>query len=467
MKKIKFIFVYFVALTLNGEAFAAQEKKETIAQLASKSCCETGFADIVEKLLPAVVSISTVQLNKKNQDFDLSFLDDNAKGSYNSQDSQTSSIGSGFVISKDGYVVTNNHVVEDAKEVSIILEDGSKYKARLVGVDAKTDLALLKVDSKKEFAFVKFGDSTKSRIGDIIIVAGNPYNLGVSVSSGIISSNKRTINQIEDFIQTDAAINKGSSGGPMFNLKGEVIGVSSSLFSPSGGSVGIGFAAPSAIAKPIIDQLKDRGEVVRGWIGVSVQDLSEEIVQSLGLKTNKGAFVIEVTKNSPAEIAGILQADIITKFGDIEIIDMKTLPKIIAQSPVDKTFAVNVVRQGKNKILQIKIARMPDESKKEAAKNIKITDVEKEEIDEYVLGIGLAENKDKENAVTIADLKIDSAAKEAGLALKDIIISANQTKIKSIKDLKLVILASKKTNKKLLLLIKRGTKNVVISLSLK
>lgn len=453
----------------------AQDKKEIPTSIV-KPCCETGYADVVDKLLPAVVNISALQ-PKKTQDFDLSFLDDMPQ-SQSIQDlkeslqkipssPEISSVGSGFIISKDGFIVTNNHVIEGMKEVLVNLEDGSKHKARLIGADTKTDLALLKIDAKKEFSFVKFGDSAKSRIGDIIIVVGNPYSLGGSVSTGIVSSNKRTINQIEGFIQTDAAINKGSSGGPMFNLKGEVIGVSSSLFSPSGGSVGIGFGAPSAIVKPIIDQLKDHGEVIRGWIGVSVQDVTEEVAQSISMPNNKGAFVIEVTKNSPAEIAGIQQTDIITKFGDLEIIDMKTLPKIVSQSPVDKVFSVTILRQGKSKILQIKIARAPEDGKKDITKIAKLPDDNKEEIDEYLLGMGLAEIEKENSGILIVDIKIDSAAKQAGLAPRDIIISANQAKINSIKDLKSIVKATKKSSKKLFLLVKRNNKNIIITMPLK
>ena len=232
------------------------------------------------------------------------------------QKKKISSIGSGFIISKDGLIVTNNHVIEESSEIIVNLNDGSKYKAKIIGVDKKTDLALLKISADKDLKFVKFGDSTKARIGDWIIVIGNPYGLGGSVSVGIVSARSRDINngQVDDFIQTDAAINKGNSGGPLFNSRGEVIGISTAIFSPSGGNVGIGFATPSATAAQIIKQLKEQGEVTRGWLGVSVQDISEEIAQSMQMEGVKGVFVVEVTKDGPADKAGILPADVITKF---------------------------------------------------------------------------------------------------------------------------------------------------------
>lgn len=326
---IKILFLFLIFAAQNALAKSSYE----IAQAPGNN----GFSDVVENLLPATVSITT---------------------------SGEISNGSGFIISSDGYVVTNNHVIENSGEITIETNDGLKYKPKIVGVDKKSDIAVLKINPNKNLTAVKFGDSNKVRVGDWIIIVGNPYGFAGSVSVGILSAKDRSINngQGNDFLQTDAAINKGSSGGPVFNTKGELIAISTALFSPSGGSVGISFAYPSNLAWPVIKQLRDQGEVTRGWIGVSVQNISEEMAVSLGIPKSRGAFITDVSKDGPAEKAGLIASDIIVKFADQDVYDMKALPMIVSQLPINKSVPVTILRRGKARIFSVKVARAPEDN---------------------------------------------------------------------------------------------------------
>jgi len=485
MKKIIFILL----ITLFSSQVVAQEKLEAISP---KQVAMTGFADTIEELMPAVVNISaTEELQSGNTNVEQmigelpktplfddfrSQLENQFRGGGKTQKKKVSSIGSGFLISKDGYVVTNNHVIDEADDIVISLNDGTKYKAKLVGSDKKTDLALLKINADKDLKFVKFGDSNKSRIGDWVIAIGNPYGLGGSVSVGIVSARGRDITngQSDDFIQTDAAINKGNSGGPIFNSKGEVIGVSAAIYSPSGGSVGIGFATPSATALQVINQLKDQGEVIRGWLGVAVQDVTDELAESMKMEKTKGAFVTEVTKDGPADKAGILATDVIIKFEDQEITEMKILPKTVAKFPINKTAKVTVLRRGKVKIFNVKITKMKEEKSTTKSEKI-ITKKPVVKATQQILGIGLAElsasiKKGKNieaslEGLLVVDVFTKSDAAEKGIIPGDIILSANQVPLKSISDFKDVIDEAKKSTKKLFLFIKRGNGNQAIVLS--
>ena len=494
MKKLTLIFLLCIFST--NQSFA-REKKPAAApkalatvenilppkQMAPKQVMMDSFSDIVEDLLPAVVNISATQEvesgsgNSADQillgelpktplfDEFRKQLENQFRGG-GTKKQKISSIGSGFVISKDGYVVTNNHVIDDANEITVSLNDGSKHKARIIGIDRKTDLALLKINSGKELKFARFGDSAKARIGDWVIVVGNPYGLGGSVSVGIVSARGRDINngQNDDFIQTDAAINKGNSGGPMFNMKGEVIGISTAIFSPSGGNVGIGFATPSSTASQVIKQLKERGEVMRGWIGVSIQDVSDEIAEAMKMEKTTGAFVVDTTKNGPAEKAGILPTDVILKFADQEISEMKILPKTVASYPIGESAKIVIWRHGKEKILKIKVEKMNNDFSTKTKNQI----LEKQQNIKpvgQILGLGLAEMKSKVKkdktelnieGLLVVEISPKSEAAEKGLMIGDIIISANQTNVKSIDDLKNIIEEAEKTTKKLFLFIQRG-----------
>ncbi len=471
----------------------SSEEAVKIDAISPKQLASSGFADIVEELLPAVVNISATQeVAKSDGSVDQLLLGDLPKSpildefrnrlenqfrNQQTQKKKVSSIGSGFIISSDGFLVTNGHVVDDTDEITASLNDGTKYKAKLIGIDRKTDIALLKITTDKELKFVKFGDSNKSRIGDWVIVIGNPYGLGGSVSVGIVSARSRDITngQSDEFIQTDAAINKGNSGGPVFNSKGEVIGISTAIFSPSGGSVGIGFATPSSNAMQIVKQLKDQGEVTRGWLGVSVQDITPEIAESMNMKEAKGAFVVEVSKDSPAEKAGILTTDIITKFDDQEINEMKILPKTVAKTEVGKIIKITILRQGKLKTLKVTIEKMKDEGgKKQDVKKLDKKQLNKQT--SQILGLTLAElnaqiksNKDSSSikGLLVVDINAKSEAAEKGIMVNDIILSANQTLISSIEELNAIIEEAKKTTKKLFLFVKRADASYGVVLTIK
>ncbi|HWP16309.1 MAG TPA: Do family serine endopeptidase, partial [Xanthobacteraceae bacterium] len=275
---------------------------------------------------------------------------------------RVNSLGSGFVIDGSGLIVTNNHVIAEADEITAVFNDGSKLKAELIGKDSKTDLALLRVKPEKPLKAVKFGNSDRLRLGEWVIAIGNPFSLGGSVTAGIVSARNRDINSgpYDNYIQTDAAINRGNSGGPLFNLDGEVIGVNTAIISPSGGSIGIGFAVPSVTAVAVLDQLREFKEVRRGWLGVKIQQVTDEIAESLNIKPARGALVAGVDDKGPAKPAGIEPGDVIVKFDGKDIKEMRDLPKIVGDTPVGKDVPVVVVRKGKEETKTVRLGRLED-----------------------------------------------------------------------------------------------------------
>ena len=320
-----------------------------------------GFADLAARLLPAVVNVSTTQTLKKEDmpdmpqfppgsPFDEFFKDfmERQKGQ-DATPRKVTALGSGFIIDPSGLVVTNNHVIDDAEQITVILHDTQAFKAKIVGRDTKADLALLKIEVPTKLPFVQFGDSDGARVGDWVIAIGNPFGLGGTVTAGIVSARARDINAgpYDDFIQTDASINKGNSGGPLFNMKGEVIGINTAIFSPSGGSIGIGFSIPSNEAKPVLADLQKYGKTRRGWLGVRIQSVTPDIAESLGLKEQKGALVAGTTPDGPAEKAGIKAGDVILTFDGKDVVDMRRLPRIVAETGIDKDVDVQLWRGGK------------------------------------------------------------------------------------------------------------------------
>jgi serine protease Do len=342
------------------------------------------IADLTDRLLPAVVEItietkgpgttvvpSMPELpdNSPFKDFFEDFFKRQQEG--DGQPRTMTSMGSGFVIDPAGLIVTNNHVVEGAESIEVHLQDETVLKAEVVGRDPKTDLAVLRVKPAAPLASVALGDSSALRIGEWVVAIGNPFGLGGSVSLGIVSARNRDINAgpYDDFIQTDAAINKGNSGGPLFNLKGEVVGINTAIFSPTGGSVGIGFSVPANTAKGVIDQLIKYGETRRGWLGVKIQTVTDDIAESMNLDKPRGALIADVTKPGPAEKAGIEAGDVVIEFDGRPVNEMRDLPRIVAETEIGKTVAVKVLRKGKEVSVTAEVGRLEDGEKIVAAQS--------------------------------------------------------------------------------------------------
>ena len=441
-----------------------------LAHVATAQNMPQSFADIVEDLMPAVVniSISTTVQNPPGiqmspfEDFFEEFMERDEKEQPKNR--RVSSLGSGFVIDPSGIVITNNHVVENAEEIIVNFSNGEKFKAELLGRDPKTDLAVLKIITEKKLPFVKFGDNTKARVGDWVIAIGNPFGLGGSLSVGVISAINRDINSgpYDSYIQTDAAINKGNSGGPLFNMDGEVIGVNTAIISPTGGSVGIGFSIPADMAQIVITQLREYGETRRGWLGVRIQRITEDLAESLGLSKPKGALVSEIIPGGPADEAGMKQGDVILSFDGKEVAEMRDLPRIVAETPIDKAVQVKVQRRGKVVTLKVKVGRLEESdqlaesqdanSKKQTNQSgLKLLGLTLEKLDAKTRGrAGLDDDKE---GVLIAKVDADSSASESGVKSGDIIIEVDQKSVAKPQDVRDLVNKAKKAGKKSILVL--------------
>lgn len=406
-----------------------------------------GFAELAKELTPMVVNISTTQIIKRRgqgapqfpfppgSPFEEFFKEFTPR--QESRPRKATSLGSGFIVSPDGYIVTNNHVIAEADEITVILHDDTNLKAKIVGRDPKTDLALLKVETKKPLPAIRWGDSDTAEVGDWIIAIGNPFGLGGTVTAGIISARARVIQAgpYDDFIQTDAPINRGNSGGPMFNMRGQVIGINSAIFSPTGGNIGIGFAISSALAKPIVEQLKKYGHTRRGWLGVRIQEVTPEIAESLGMGRPRGAMVASVVEDSPAAKAKLLPGDIILRFGDKEIGKVRELSRVVAETPVGKKTSVEIWRKGSKKSMEVEIGLMEE---KEVAESEEEPSEEGETLKESAKALGLSlasissESRRMFNlprnvkGVVIVDVDENSEAMEKGIRPGDVITLVGQ-----------------------------------------
>lgn len=393
------------------------------------------FADLAERLLPSVVNISTTHdkadVSEETSDID-NHIETTVDSIFNAPSTNKISLGSGFIISEDGYIITNHHVIDKAQSISVTLFDNSSYEAKVIGSDSKTDTALIKIDVPKKLKAVTFGDSDKIRIGDWILAIGNPFGLGGSVTAGIVSAKSRDIESgpYDSFIQTDASINQGSSGGPMFNMDGEVIGINTAIFSTNGGSMGVGFAVPVNLVDFVIKQLKANGEVKRGWIGIKMQPYSADIAQSLGESLNQGVIVSSVSENSSAINAGIQAGDIIIKFDNNIINSTKNFSRMVAEAPIGKNIEIQIQRNGQIKTLQVLIEEMPkDDSIKPSlpVDNPEPIDNPPEESSDFEVELGISvENINPETAERFninADeqgVVITSVAPDSDAALKGV-----------------------------------------------
>ncbi len=456
MKKIKILIVTFVVLNFSILSNAKEVPKS--------------FADLAEKLIPSVVNISTTKtVVTDTNPFPFEFppgspFEDLFKEFGTPQKRRTSALGSGFIIDAKGIVVTNNHVIKNAEDIFVRVNGDKDYEAKIIGSDPLSDLAVLEIKSNDKFVPVKFGDSDKARIGDWVIAIGNPFGLGGTVTSGIISARNRSIglSRYEDYIQTDASINQGNSGGPLFDMNGDVIGINTAIFGQAG-SIGIGFSIPSNSAKIVIDQLIKYGETKRGWLGVRIQTVTKEIAEVEKLDKPRGALVASVADNSPSEKAGIKSGDIILEFNGIIINEMKELPKIVAQTEVGKTVEVKIWRNKKEITRKIKLGRL--ETSEDFKVQKKATKSKSSDIESLKISVRPLNQKDIETrklpknttGLVITDIQKDSPINF--LNVNNIIIEAQKEKIKSKENLEKIVSDVLKSSEKTILIVIYNNQN--------
>ena len=433
------------------------------------------FADLVEKFSPAVVDITTSSIVAAQSGgqmqvppgspFEKFFKDFNGQNGQSPDQpmEKSEALGSGYIISADGYIVTNNHVIEGADDIEVETFGHKTFKAKVVGRDLKTDVALLKVDSPDALPFVSFGDSDKMRVGDWVVAMGNPLGQGFSVSAGIVSARGRELSgTYDDFLQTDAAINKGNSGGPLFNVNGEVIGMNTAILSPSGGSIGIGFSMASNVVSKVVDQLKQFGETRRGWLGVRIQDVSQDVADAMGLADAKGALVTDVP-DGPGKDAGILSGDVIVTFNGKDVADSKALVRAVADAPIGEMVKVVVLRQGKSVDLDVKLGRREEAEAQADPEGGKATPDQPQS--SVILGLTLQPYTDEmaadlglqpgDKGLVVMDVDVASEAYTKGLRQGDLITEAGQQKVATLKDIQDRVAEAKDAGRKSLLLLVR------------
>lgn len=457
-----------------------------LAQAMMAQARPDSLAPLAQQISPSVVNITTSTVVERptgpqgivpeGSPFEEFFNNRRNDGNNGQGPRRSSALGSGFVISEDGYVVTNNHVIEGADEILIEFFSGEELPAKVIGTDPNTDIALLKVETDQPLPFVPFGDSDQALVGDWVIAMGNPLGQGFSVSAGIVSARNRALSgSYDDYLQTDAAINRGNSGGPLFNMDGEVVGVNTAILSPNGGSIGIGFSMASNVVVRVVDQLREFGETRRGWLGVRIQDLTEDLAEGFGLDSTDGALVNSV-QDGPSKEGGMLDGDIIVSFAGKPVKDTRGLVRSVANSPVGETVRIIVLRDGKSVTLKVTLGRREDAEK---AVEAAAPAPEEEAVPETksILGVTLSTLTDemrtqlnlseKQEGLAITDVDETSEAYEKGLRAGDVITEAGQQKITSIADLDARLVEVKEAGRKsLLLLVRRGGDPRFVALSL-
>ena len=456
MKRLTQLFTLFLTLSLS-----AQSNSKTVP---------ASFADLAEKLMPSVVNISTTQTVVTNTNpFPFQFppgspFEDMFKEFGTPQERKSSALGSGFIIDEKGIVITNNHVIQDAEDIIVRVNGDEEFKAKIIGADPLSDIAVLQLETDKKFIPVAFGDSDKARIGDWVIAIGNPFGLGGTVTSGIISARNRSIglSRYEDYIQTDASINSGNSGGPLFDMNGDVIGINTAILGRSG-SIGIGFSIPSNSAKIVIDQLLEFGETKRGWLGVRIQDVTQEIADVEKLDEPRGALVASVADNSPSAKAGIKAGDIILEFNGVKINQMKELPAIVAKTKVGTNVKVKIWRNKKELTKNVLLGRL------ETSEDFKVTEKSspvESTIENLKITVRKLNNEDisqrklpnQTKGLVITKIENDSPLSNS-IEVNSIIIEAQKKKIKTANDLDQIVKEVLKSNQKTILLVIYNSQN--------
>ncbi len=458
----------------------------TLAVMPSFAHGPDSFADLAQNVSDAVVNISASQMvdEKRSQmpnlpqgtPFDDLFEEffkrrggagPNGEQGQGPRQRKSNSLGSGFVIDATGIIITNNHVIADANEVTVIFTDGQKLKAEVIGKDAKVDVAVLRVKPEKPLKAVRFGNSEKTRVGDWVMAVGNPFGLGGTVTAGIISARNRNIDSgpYDNYFQTDAAINKGNSGGPLFNMDGDVIGINTAILSPSGGSIGIGFATPAATALPVIDQLRQFGETRRGWLGVKIQRVDDAIAESLNLGKARGALVANIDDRGPAKSSGLKVGDLIVRFDGKDVKESSDLPKLVASAPVGKEVALTVVRGGKEQELKVKLGRLEDGEKQASNEggNGKGGDIATKPTVQRALGMQFSvpsdevrrrfSLKDGVEGVVVTDVDADSPAAEKRIQPGDVIQKVDDANVSKPDEIVAKVKAANDAGKKAVLLL--------------
>ena len=454
-----------------------KENPSTLMEKSQECPALPSFAEIVKKVKPAVVNIKATKVVKRRISPFFRWYGDPFEEFFRRffegipREHVERSLGSGFIIDEKGYVLTNYHVIRSASEIKISLESGKEFDAEIIGTDQKTDIALIKIKSSGSFPVIKMGDSDQLEIGEWVIAIGNPFGLGHTVTAGIVSAKERVLGTgpYDAYIQTDAPINPGNSGGPLINTKGEVVGINAIIYSPTGipQNIGIGFAIPINLAKSLLEQLK-KGKVIRGWLGVYIQEVTQDIAESLGMDEPKGALVSEVIKGSPAEEAGIKRGDVIIGFGGKEVKTSRELPAMVASTEVGKVVDVKILRDGKPITLKVKIGKMPEEGEITAKTEEGVLEEEKIGLRVQNLSKEIAESLglSEPYGVIVTDVLPNSPAENAGFERGDVIVEVNRKVVRDVDEFKVQI--EKALEKKVVLfLVKRGRATIYIALKLR